>query len=431
MTNSNPIIRPPVLGQPTTSQQAANMEMENMITNIVNRVCNKNCKDIVESMMNPNSDRNRGIDQIIEPEHRNNLNELDKIPDVVRCLRDFSGNPGEFSSWKKSVDRILRIYEPSRGTPKYFGILNVIRNKIIGHADIALESYNTPLNWESISRCLTLHYADKRDLGTLEYQMSSLAQGNCTVEEFYQTVYSHLSLILSKISCMDLNHDTADVLTQTYRDKALDTFIRGLRGELPKLLGMREPADLPQALHLCLKIENQNFRTNYTNSHRPIPPISPRRSFDRNPSNKFYPELAHFPRPFTNYVPRNMGFQNNHRQAPFVQNQFPKQHQFNYSRPSRPFAPKPQPKPEPMEVDTSFQTRAVNYQNRPQFNKFQGKRTLGSNQVNNSNKFQRNFHISSDDLPSESQNYFEMKKQENDKFNTEETDLLTDIHFLG
>lgn len=44
---------------------------------------------------------------------------------------------------KKSVDRILHIYEPLRGTPKYYGKLSVIRNKITGNADVALESYNT------------------------------------------------------------------------------------------------------------------------------------------------------------------------------------------------------------------------------------------------------------------------------------------------
>lgn len=48
------------------------------------------------------------------------LSGLDKVPDVVRTLREFSGNHTEFASWKKSVERILKIYEPIRGTPKYF-----------------------------------------------------------------------------------------------------------------------------------------------------------------------------------------------------------------------------------------------------------------------------------------------------------------------
>ena len=238
-------------------------ELNILISSIVRQVFDSEGRNLVQNLLNPYHDQFQGNDQIISVDQRNKLEDLDKIPDVVRCLRTFSGDPQEFNSWKKSVERILQIYEPIKGSAKYYGILNVIRNKIIGRADAALESYNTPLNWPSISRCLIMHYADKRDLTTLEYQMTSLIQGNSTVQEFYQTVYSHLSLILNRISCMDISGESLALFTQTYRDKALDTFIRGLKGDLPRLLGIREPVDLPQALHLCLKLDNQNFRSNY------------------------------------------------------------------------------------------------------------------------------------------------------------------------
>ena len=144
--------------------------------------------EVVNSIVRPDFDAVPTRDQAIRPELLNNLEELDKIPDVVRSLRDFSGKSGEFSSWRKSVERILKIYEPLQGTPKFYGILSIIRNKIIGDADAVLESYNTPLDWRAISKCLTLHYADKRDLGTLEYQMTSLVQGYFSVQEFYLSV---------------------------------------------------------------------------------------------------------------------------------------------------------------------------------------------------------------------------------------------------
>ena len=73
------------------------------------------------------------MDQNIDPRFLNKLDDLDKIPDVVKSLRDFSGQPGKFGSWKKSVDGILKIYENLKGTPKYYGILSVIRNKITGN----------------------------------------------------------------------------------------------------------------------------------------------------------------------------------------------------------------------------------------------------------------------------------------------------------
>lgn len=349
-------------------------------------------------------------DQKIEDRYLTNLTDLDKIPDIVKCIREFSGQPGEFSSWRKSVDRILQIYESLKGTPKYYGILNVIRNKIVGQADVALESYNTPLNWEKISRCLTLHYADKRDLGTLEYQMMTLIQGNQTIPEFYQRVYQHLSLILNKLSCMDMGQESLNNMIQSYRDKALDTFIRGLKGDLPRLLSIREPSDLPQALQLCLKLQNVDYRIQHANGgtqngHR-RPPIPPPAISKRN-GQPFYPQLLHNPQGYSNPKPiqslnrHSFDFpvqQPNRPQFGFPTWQYPITPRQHYNPQGHPFLPpKPLPKPTPMSVDGSIHSKQVNYANRPQNAQFMKKRPY-FNQPNQNpesprpNKHQRVFH---------------------------------------
>lgn len=395
MANPNNLIRPPVLAAPPVppNPHPSNDQLTATITEIVTNIFRTEGRNLVQATLNPNANFANLTDATIDPLHRNSISDLDKIPDVVRCLREFSGNPGEFNSWKKSIDRIMQIYEHQRGTPKYYGILNVIRNKIVGNADIALESYNTPLDWKAISRCLTLHYADKRDLGTLEYQMTSLVQGNLSIQEFYQQVYSHLSLILNKLGCMEVGAEAMNLLTRTYRDKALDTFIRGLRGDLPRLLGMREPADLPQALHLCLKLENQNFRSHYAlnnqnqmRRYQDFKPSLPPRKFNAppRPNREFYPQLAYMPQPRLNPINPYKGPQPN----------FQQQSQRPNNIPPRPF-PKPQPRPEPMDVDPSMRTRNVNYMNRPRPNDFFGKRPP-SHYPQNPQKVQRNFHINSD-----------------------------------
>lgn len=311
----------------------------------------------------------RHSDQTIDPKYLNNLNDMDKIPDVVKSLREFSGQPGEFGSWKKSVERILKIYNHLKGTPKYYGIISVIRNKITGQADTALESYNTPLNWEEISKCLTLHYADKRDLGTLEYQMTTLIQKNSSIPEFYEQVYRHLSLILNKLSSMDMSQESMNVMTQAYRDKALDTFVRGLRGDLPRLLSMKGPTDLPEALHLCLKLENVQYRvqhshSNLRNSHLAPPPLplprrfspQPQRNYYNPQTRKYYPELQNNPQAPQSYPHFPPKFQS------------PRYSQNCVQQPPKPFNGNYLPRPEPMDVDRSMNSRQINYQNRSQIN---------------------------------------------------------------
>lgn len=464
MANPNNLIRPSVLEtgpQPApqarssaSSENRPNVsaELAEFISDIVMRTINARGRQLFQEIASGN-DQQQFLDQAIYPEFRQNITDLDKVPDVVKSLREFSGRQNEFSSWKKSIERVLNIYESSRGTPKYFGILNTIRNKITGNADIVLESYNTPLNWEAIAKCLTAHYADKRDLGTLEYQMTSLVQGQKTIQEFYQEVYSHLSLILNNVSCMNISVEAVKVLTDNYRNKALDTFIRGLSGDLPRLLGMKEPTDLPQALQLCLKLQNQNFRSQYAyNRHNSnqrqqlTPPRQNRTEYNRNNYQQrfFFPELAYLPqiqeRPNipqyqqNHYQPNH--YQQNHYQlnpyqqlTNYQQPNTPRPFQQNYA-PPRPTAPKPQPKPTPMEVDSSIRTNMINYANRPQYRQVD-KRPPGSIQGKPPYKVQRNYHIqTAQDIDQETEirnPQYSEEQANNDNFEFQD---VSDIHFL-
>lgn len=251
MSNPNNLIRPSVLdatgAPPVQSARATQPPSQINLTLELVDAFSEIARRMIQENLNRDNLLFNATDETIRSEHQGQLNDLDKIPDIVRSLRDFSGNPGEYGSWRKSVDRVLKIYDNTRGTPKYFCILSVIRNKIIGNADVVLESYNTPLDWKAISHCLALHYADKRDITTLECQLTSLTQGRNSISQFYQEVYNHLSLILNKLSGLEMGQEAMQLLTQTYRNKDLDTFIRGLNADLPRLLGMREPSDLPQA----------------------------------------------------------------------------------------------------------------------------------------------------------------------------------------
>lgn len=456
--NQNNILRPPILNfhQDEGAAEAAQAERLNLlalrdqVTRMVSEALRTEGRQIINAILNPNDDINNDIDQPINPNA--NLAEMDRVPDIVKSLKEFSGQPGEFSSWKKAVDRILKIYEHLRGTPKYYGMLSVIRNKVVGQADIALESYNTPLNWEKIAKCLTLHYADKRDIGTLEYQMTTLVQGNYTIHDFYQTVFHHLSLILNKLSSTEMSQESLNNMTQAYRDKALDTFVRGLRGDLPRLLSIKEPADLPQALHLCLKLENVDFRTrhamsSHSSTRNNLPPIpAPRRIIAPQPQPPMPAPRRHFQ---TEYVGNPQGFyktnQYGHVTYPTQQNNYPQRYQQNNPQfpPPKP-SPKPLPKPEPMEVDTSTRSKMVNYMNRPQNQQPAPKRPY-SQQIHQPNKSQRIFHTeqSNDEENITNDQYEEEIRQDENHDQTlvdyidtydnpdyDQTEHLDDIYFL-
>ncbi|KAH8283409.1 hypothetical protein KR054_010839, partial [Drosophila jambulina] len=101
------------------------------------------------------------------------LREIARLPDCVKELQVFEGEAGTYDSWIGRADTILKDYEIIKERPLYRSIVVNVRQKIRGNAETTLMSYNVADDdWPEIKRVLALHYADRRDLRTLEYQMA-------------------------------------------------------------------------------------------------------------------------------------------------------------------------------------------------------------------------------------------------------------------
>ena len=197
------------------------------------------------------------------PRTETDLKDISRLPDSVKELRTFEGNPTQYVSWVHSVETILKDFEIVKEKPIYRAIIQSVRQKIVGAADTALVSYNVfDSDWAEIKRILSLHYADKRDIQTLEHQLNQLSQGNSTVDEFYSTVNHQLSLIINKLKTESYSEETIKALVGTYRNRSLDIFIRGLKPDLSRMIIIQRPGTLPEAYSACLELQNLTMRNN-------------------------------------------------------------------------------------------------------------------------------------------------------------------------
>ncbi|KAH8404956.1 hypothetical protein KR222_010206, partial [Zaprionus bogoriensis] len=121
--------------------------------------------------------RNPVVEQTLplaRPRTEYELKETLTLPDCVKELQIFEGQSAKYVSWVNRAQSILDDYAIVKEKPLYRSILLHIRQKIRGGADSALLSYNVPDDdWLEIKRVLALHYADKRDTRTLEYQLKN------------------------------------------------------------------------------------------------------------------------------------------------------------------------------------------------------------------------------------------------------------------
>lgn len=194
----------------------------------------------------------------------------DEPLDIVKSVPEFKGEASKYVSWRQAAVTAHRLFEPYKGSSKYYQAVAILRNKIVESANSVLSTYNTVLNFYAILDRLDFAYSDKTSIYTLEQILSTLRQGQRPIIIFYNDVESKLTSIINKV-IMTYEGDNALIksLTQKYRMDALRVFISGLRKPLCDTLFSCKPTDLPTALALAQELEtNQNryhFATIYNN----------------------------------------------------------------------------------------------------------------------------------------------------------------------
>lgn len=317
----------------------------------------------------------------------NSFTDIGRIPDYVKGLSSFDGKPTELINWLTEVQEIFNMYQDLPRESVQFGIIQrTVRRKITGEASDVLNSNNITCDWPQIKATLLLYYRDKRDLRTLDYELSNIKKSPAeTLGSYFSRVNELQNLIIAQVQTEPGMTEHASSHINYFRGKALDCFIRGLERSLSLLLKTANPHNLNRAYQFCLEYYNMDARTapfNNQYSEHPIPkprelvisstapPPVPRRTINVPPPPRRYPNFASAPMPmprfiqnipapmprYTQNIPAPMPRYNQNIPAPM-----PRYQQNTY------FMPK-QPPPVPMEVDPSIRSRQVNYGNRPIFN---------------------------------------------------------------
>lgn len=281
------------------------------------------------------------------PEVRVTVTDIKDISlDMFKTLPNFDGDREKYVSWRTAAINAIKIFAGHMEKPKYFEALNIVRNKITGSASNTLTNYNTVFNFDAIISRLDFTYADKRPVYIIEQEMIVLQQKNLSIEEFYDEVNKKLNALINKINMTHKEREVAKAMVQDASEKALRTFVTGLKGNLDQMLYASNPTTLPEASARIQTIVNDQERIRFANQFNQ--PQNMRNEQRINPNFKPKPKM-----PYQQYLPN----QNN-----------------RYESPNR------NVKPEPMEVDRSSMNVNVGLQKR---------QLSGQHSFSNNRKFQR------------------------------------------
>lgn len=299
-----------------------------------------------------------------------NFANVGKLSDFVKDLGKFDGKPTDLISWITDIEGIFDLYKDlPKDTVEYGILLRTIRRKIIGEAADVLNANNVLYDWEQIKSTLLLYYRDQRDVNTLDFELSTIKkQPNESISSYFSRVNELLSNIIVQAQVNEDMHANASAFIDYFRKKALDSFVRGLEKPLNVLLKTANVGTLSKAYQFCMEYHNMDLRSApFRNEHSSHPIPKPReislppRPLPRKPVHYPTPAPRQFPPP---PPPRNF---NPFHRPQFNQIQTPPKPLYQPFGHQNPFQNQKFPKPEPMEIDHSIQSRNVNYGNRPNF----------------------------------------------------------------
>lgn len=267
--------------------------------------------------------------------------------DMFKSLPVFDGERDKYISWRTAAINAMCIFAGHMHEPKYFEALNIVRNKVTGSASEAITNYNTVFNFDAIISRLDFTYADKRPIYIIEQEMIVLQQKNLSIEDFYDCVNKKLNTLINKINMTHKERSVACAMVQDASEKALRTFVTGLKGDLGRILYASDPSNLPEAYAKVQTISNDQERIRFANQFN-------RPQHVGNDVAKFNPNFK--PKPKMPYQQPSSS-QNNRYDSPMRNN-----------------------KPEPMEVDRSSMNVNVGLQKR---------QSSGQHSFSHNRKFQR------------------------------------------
>lgn len=240
-------------------------------------------------------------------------NDVPRVPDAIKFIVPYKGDKKTLASWLTSVEEKLKYAKQTCSSEEEIAhamplLVSIIRDKIVGEASEALVARHTALEWSEIKTVLSEYFGDKRDLCTLVTQISYMKQGTKSITEFYNDCRELLSDITAKLLLDQETKLCVKILSKSYEDMILNSFIDGLVEPYSTLTRTSRPTTLLMAYQGALDQYNAAQRRKEKFYKPPI--------VSQKPINRPSPPTANWQN-YNRYPPVGQQIQ-----RPFMQNAF-------------------------------------------------------------------------------------------------------------
>lgn len=244
--------------------------------------------------------------------------------EYLEIIPEFKGEPELLPRFieisEKLVNKFYNVLNPEDFDNEY--LMSSILSKVKGQAAINISCCQIQ-TFADLKNALLTAYADKRDVYTLQIEMTELKQAiNESPFEFYNKIQKYLNLQISNVNTT-LNPLSRPYLIEYLRNYALRILLRGLKEPVGSLMRTKNPSDLNQALNMLTNdfqldiktvnkpINNYNIKSNYKptpfiQTKKPIQQPQFRPSYTPVYTNPRFPSNFYTPNTINNQQPKNV-----------------------------------------------------------------------------------------------------------------------------
>lgn len=200
--------------------------------------------------------------------------------DAFKVIPEFNGDKFQYRSWRSQVTKLMTAIGDFKTHPRYATALAIVRAKITKAASDILINNNTVNNFDAIIDRLDFSFADQRPLYLIEAEMTSIKQGNKSLQEFFDAINQALNLVMTKITMTYKEKAAQQSLITEAKQKSVRTFTMGLNSSFMRTtLYGNTPKSLAEAFAIAQTIfyDNQHMMFEKQNSEKIRP-----RQYERN-----------------------------------------------------------------------------------------------------------------------------------------------------
>lgn len=190
---------------------------------------------------------------------------LQPIPkEIVQLIPQFGGDKRQLNLYLRKCQYVINRFKGNEEQNLY--VFNVLTSRLTQDAAALLSEREDIVTWSDLKVLLIQHFGDPRSEACINIELESLKiKSGESYLEFCNRIQSVRSSLMSKVNLID-DPNLKNAKFVIYNNTALNVFLYNLPENMVRVVRLKAPATLEEALSIVL--EEVNFHDQYNTRNR-------------------------------------------------------------------------------------------------------------------------------------------------------------------